>query len=88
MRRGGRTERAAVRDITASCERIRDFLSLLSRNTVTPCTLREVVEDALSRGTKDYNKFRNAIRDALGDYIWKKNKRRPMILPIIMEEES
>ena len=48
----------------------------------------EVVEDALSRGTKDYNKFRNAIRDALGDYIWKKNKRRPMILPIIMEEES
>ena len=48
MRRGGRTERAAVRDITASCERIRDFLALLSRNTVTPCTLREIVEDALN----------------------------------------
>ncbi|MBQ6734130.1 MAG: ribonuclease J [Lachnospiraceae bacterium] len=46
----------------------------------------EVVEDALSRGTKDYNKFRNAIKDSLSDYIWKKNKRRPMILPIIMEE--
>ena len=48
MRRGGRTERAAVRDITASCERIRDFLSLLSRNTVTPCTLREIAEDELN----------------------------------------
>ena len=48
MRRGGRTERAAVRDVTASCGRIRDFLALLSRNTVTPCTLREVVEDELN----------------------------------------
>lgn len=48
MRRGGRTERAAVRDITVSCGRIRRFLTRLSKNTVTPCTLREIAEDELN----------------------------------------
>ena len=31
------------------------------------------------------NKIRNSIRDSLGGYVWKATKRRPMILPIIME---
>ncbi|MDE6815298.1 MAG: hypothetical protein K2P71_04605, partial [Lachnospiraceae bacterium] len=30
-------------------------------------------------------KLKSAIKDVLGDYVWKKTKRRPMILPIIME---
>ena len=25
------------------------------------------------------------IKDALGEYVWKRTKRRPMIIPIIME---
>lgn len=49
MRRGGKTERAAVRDVTASYPRILRLLGLLSANTVTPCTLRDVVEDALNK---------------------------------------
>ncbi len=48
MRRGREKERAAVRDLTASYGRIRDFLKRLSRNAVTPCTLREVAEDELN----------------------------------------
>lgn len=48
MRRGGETERVTVRDVTASCRRIRELLTLLSENTVTPCTLRDVVEDAIN----------------------------------------
>ena len=47
--------------------------------------VREAVDDCLSRGVKDWNKIKNAIRDSLGGYVWKKTKRRPMILPIIME---
>ncbi|MBQ3356336.1 MAG: hypothetical protein IJG45_04395 [Oscillospiraceae bacterium] len=48
MRRGGRTERATVRDVTASYRRIRAFLTQLAENTVTPCTLLDVVVDAIN----------------------------------------
>ena len=52
---------------------------------------REVVDDALdsvldNRGA-DWTKIKNAIRDELGDFLWKRTKRNPMILPILMEAE-
>lgn len=50
---------------------------------------REVVEDALDscldRGITDWGKIKNVVKDALSDYVWKRTKRSPMILPIIME---
>ncbi len=50
---------------------------------------REVVYNAviscLDRGITDWGKLKSVTKDALSDYVWKKNKRRPMILPIIME---
>jgi ribonuclease J len=50
---------------------------------------REVVEKALdkclSRNNADWGKMKTEIKDSLSDYIWKKTKRNPMILPIIME---
>lgn len=48
----------------------------------------EEVEAALSRGVHSHNKLKDLVKDALGDYIWKKYKRRPMILPIIIKEED
>ena len=33
----------------------------------------------------DWNKIKLVIRDAMNDYIWKKTKRRPMVIPIIMD---
>ena len=29
--------------------------------------------------------IKNEEKDALGDFVWKETKRRPMIMPIIME---
>ena len=43
------------------------------------------VMSCLDRGITDWGKLKSATKDSLGDYVWKKNKRRPMILPIIME---
>ena len=34
---------------------------------------------------KTRNRLKTVIRDTLGDYLWKKMKRSPMVLPIIME---
>ncbi len=50
---------------------------------------REVVERALdkclSKNNADWGKMKTEIKDSLSDFIWKKTKRNPMILPIIME---
>ena len=50
---------------------------------------RQVVEEALqtceSKRIADWGKIKNTIRDDLSSFIWKRTKRSPMILPIIME---
>ncbi len=50
---------------------------------------RQVVDSAvtglLDRGISDWGKIKAVTKDALSEYVWKKTKRRPMILPIIME---
>ena len=40
----------------------------------------EAVNGCLDRGISDWGKLKSAIKDSLGDYVWKKTKRRPMIL--------
>lgn len=47
--------------------------------------LYEALEKCLSSRYVDWNKIKVVIRDTLNDFIWKKTKRRPMILPIIMD---
>lgn len=47
--------------------------------------VNEAVEGCLLRGVADWGKLKSSIKDSLGEYVWKKTKRRPMILPIIME---
>ena len=44
-----------------------------------------VIENCLDRGISDWGKIKNITKDALSEYVWKKTKRRPMIVPIIME---
>ena len=50
---------------------------------------RHVVEDAIAdcmdKHVSDWGKIKNVIKDALSDFLWKRTKRSPMILPIIME---
>ena len=48
-------------------------------------TVDEALQKCLDRGITDWGRLKNTTKDILGDYVWKKTKRRPMILPIIME---
>ncbi len=43
------------------------------------------VTEALEKGVTDWTRLKNIVKDTLSDYIWKKTKRRPMIMPIIMD---
>ena len=45
----------------------------------------EAVQSCLEKHVSDWGKNKNIIRDSLSDFLWKKMKRNPMILPIIME---
>ncbi len=47
--------------------------------------VNEAVNGCLDRGITDWGKLKSSIKDSLGEFVWKKTKRRPMILPIIME---
>ncbi len=50
---------------------------------------RKVIEESLEycseKHITDWGKIKNTIRDDLNNFIWKRTKRNPMILPIIME---
>jgi ribonuclease J len=49
----------------------------------------DVAEDALGSAldahVTDWGKLKLTVKDALGSFVWRRTKRRPMILPIIME---
>lgn len=47
--------------------------------------VEDALDECLNRRVSDWGKIKTVIKDSLGDYVWKKTKRRPMILPIIME---
>ncbi len=51
-----------------------------ARNVVTKAT-----EDCLANKHVDWGKIKLVIRDTMNEFIWKRTKRRPMILPIIMD---
>lgn len=39
----------------------------------------------IERGISDWNKMKSMIKDSLADYLWKRMKRRPVIMPVFME---
>ncbi len=47
--------------------------------------VNEAILGCLDKGQTDWGKLKSTIKDVLTEFVWKKTKRRPMILPIIME---
>ena len=47
--------------------------------------VREIVEKNVSKDSFDWTSLKQDIRDSLNHYLYEKTKRRPMIMPIIME---
>ena len=43
------------------------------------------LDQCLNNNVSDWSKIKVDMRDALSEFLWKKTKRSPMILPIIME---
>lgn len=48
--------------------------------------VRAIVKKTTSRDTKmDFRQVENDIRDKIGEYLFQKTQRRPMILPVVIE---
>jgi len=47
--------------------------------------VEKTVEGYISRHITDWGKIKSGTRDVLGEFVWKKTKRRPMIMPIIQQ---
>ncbi len=47
--------------------------------------LYEALEKCLSNRNADWSRIKMVIRDTMNDFLWKRTKRKPMILPIIMD---
>ena len=46
---------------------------------------RFVYNQCLDKKITDWGKIKTVVKDSTGDFLWKKTKRRPMIVPIIVE---
>lgn len=45
----------------------------------------EAIGNCLDHGQSDEGKLKSSVKTALSDFFWKKTKRRPMILPVVLE---
>lgn len=48
-------------------------------------TVEETLDRCVQKNITDWGKMRASIKETLSEFVWKKTKRRPMILPIIIE---
>ena len=47
--------------------------------------LARALNNAFDKNVSDWGKLKSIMKDTLADFFWKKNKRRPVIVPIISE---
>lgn len=45
--------------------------------------LSKALNNTIDKGIYDWNKLKSVMKDTLSEYFWRKNKRRPVIVPII-----
>lgn len=43
------------------------------------------MQQMIDKNVTDWGRIKTEIRDSLGEFVWRETKRRPMIIPIIME---
>ena len=47
--------------------------------------LDDTMQQMIDKNVTDWGRIKTEIRDSLGEFVWRETKRKPMIIPIIME---
>ncbi len=45
----------------------------------------KVLQRTSNEGVTDHGVIKKALRDSLSQFIWERSRRRPMIIPVVME---
>ena len=45
---------------------------------------RRAIEKCRKKNIREWNRIKGEVKDSLSDFLWKKMKRNPVIIPIIM----
>lgn len=53
--------------------------------THTRAIARESIKKCMDSNTREWGVIKQRIRDDVGDYLWQRTKRTPMILPVVQE---
>ena len=61
---------------------VKESLDLVSK---TKAVAENTINKLFDKGVRDQNQIKNNIRDEVSKFIFKETRRRPMILPILME---
>jgi ribonuclease J len=64
-------------------------VKLLNQRPLDKITVKDVVEDSLEdaeeAGTREVHLIQEDMHDAIGGLVYEKLRRRPMILPVVVE---
>ncbi len=82
LEKGSRTVMAGPDIVSRGFVYVRESESLIEDCRIV---VEEAIAENLGRGITDWNRLKSSIKDALGEFLWKRTKRSPMILPIISE---
>ncbi|WP_147532184.1 ribonuclease J [Bacillus marasmi] len=82
LNKGDKTIAAGPEIISRGFVYVRESEKLMEESTAR---VRDVVEKTISKDSFDWTTLKQEMRDTLNQYLFEKTKRRPMILPIIME---
>lgn len=47
--------------------------------------VKQILKESGNKGPAQENYLRNKIRNDVGDFLWKKTNRRPMVIPVLIE---
>ena len=64
---------------------VRESEALIDRSTEI---VRMIVEQSIKEYSIEWSMLKQNIRELLGQFLYEETKRKPMILPIIMEKKS
>ena len=78
-------QRADGKDHKITIPDYKDGITDAEIKTGAQAIVDHAVADCLERHVSDWGKIKNVVKDALSEFLWKRTKRSPMILPIIME---
>lgn len=82
LERGSNMLLAGPDIVTRGFVYVRESESLMEEARIV---VTEAVSKCLMGRYVDWSRIKGVIKDTLNDFIWKKTKRKPMILPIIMD---